>query len=166
MWFYRRWHKRDWLVLNLLYIGRWLECMMLHALQAYSTQNLPKLETTHSFYNPMHKNTVNCYVAVPAMGLNKCIILDEFFILPPTIHSILEPLSKHPLWSLQRNLICTQKSFSFKHKNTYLFLQILPRALIAIWWSPLLLHSFLHHSSNATYTYNGLGSFPSTRIVF
>jgi hypothetical protein len=116
-----------------------------------------KLETTHSFYNPMYKNTVNCYVVVPAMGLNKCIILNEIFILPPTTHSILEPLSEHPLWSIQRNLICTQRSFSFKHKNTYLFLQILPRSLLAIWSSPLLFHSSLHHSTNATYTYNGRG---------
>jgi hypothetical protein len=29
-------------------------------------------------------------------------------------HNILEPLPEHPLWSLQRNLICTQRS-SFLH---------------------------------------------------
>jgi hypothetical protein len=71
--------------------------------------------------------------------------------------NILEPLPEHPLWSLQRNLICTQRSFFLAHKDTYLFLQVLPHSLLTIWSSSLLLHSSLPHSSNATYTYNGLG---------
>jgi hypothetical protein len=71
------------------------------------------------------------------------------------ICNILEPLPEH-LWSLQRNLICTQRSLFLHTKILILFLQVLPHSLLAIWSSPLLLHSSLPHSSNATYTYNGL----------
>jgi hypothetical protein len=49
------------------------------------------------------------------------------------------------------------KILFYAHKDTYLFLQVLPHSLLAIWYSPLLLHSVLPHSSNATYTYNGIG---------
>jgi hypothetical protein len=89
---------------------------------------------------------INCSMHIKVVSLK-----------PWYFHNILEPLPKHPLWSLQRNLKCTQRSFFFAHKDTYLFLQVLPHSLLAIWSSPLLLHSSLPHSSNATYTYNGLG---------
>jgi hypothetical protein len=48
------------------------------------------------------------------------------------------------------------KILFFAHKDTYLFLQVLPHSLLAIRScppSPL----FSVHSSNARYTYNGLG---------
>jgi hypothetical protein len=35
--------------------------------------------------------------------------------------------------------------------------EVFSHSLLAIWSSPLLLHSCLSHSSNVTYTYNGLG---------
>jgi hypothetical protein len=71
-------------------------------------------------------------------------------------HNILEPLPEHPLWSLQRNLICTQRFFFCTQR--YLLVPtssppFSPNHLII----PLRLHSSLPHSSNATYTYNGLG---------
>jgi hypothetical protein len=61
-----------------------------------------------------------------------------------------------PMKSTKESYLYTKILF-FAHKDTYLFIQVLSHSLLAIWSSPLLLHSFLPHSSNATYTYNDLG---------